>query len=134
MADAVASQTLFDGERLAIMKFTNISDGTGETKVSKVTPSSLTANSRGKACSAVTITKIWGTTFGMEVLLYWDATTDVFITLVPQNTNYSMDLTGFGGFWNNAGTGITGSIQFSTSDASAGDTYTITLEMIKTYG
>jgi hypothetical protein len=33
MADAVASQTIFDGERVAIMKFTNTSDGTGETKV-----------------------------------------------------------------------------------------------------
>ena len=30
MADAVASQTLLDGERMAIMKFTNLSDGTGE--------------------------------------------------------------------------------------------------------
>jgi len=33
MADAVGSQTLFDGERKAIMKFTNTSDGTGETNV-----------------------------------------------------------------------------------------------------
>jgi len=133
MADAVASQTLFDGERLAIMKFTNISDGTGETKVSKVTPSSLTANSRGKACSAVTITKIWGTTFGMEVLLYWDATTDVFVTLLPPNTNYAMDYRDIGGLWNNAGAGSTGIIQFSTLDASLNDMYTITLEMVKTY-
>jgi len=36
MADAVASQTIFDGERTAIMKFTDISDGTGENKVVKV--------------------------------------------------------------------------------------------------
>jgi hypothetical protein len=134
MADAVASQTLFDGMQKAVMKFTNISDGTGETKVTKVDPSALNANNVGKPCTRVTITKIHATTHGMEVLMYWDATTDVFITSVPQNTNYSMDLTGFGGFWNNAGTGITGSIQFSTADASAGDVYTITLEMIKTYG
>ena len=33
MADAVTSQTIFDGERKAIMKFTNVSDGTGETAV-----------------------------------------------------------------------------------------------------
>ena len=36
MADAVATQTIFDGERMAIQKFTNISDGTGESKVLKV--------------------------------------------------------------------------------------------------
>ena len=39
MADSVTSQTLLDGERLAIMKFTNISDGTGESAVTKVTAS-----------------------------------------------------------------------------------------------
>ena len=133
MADAVASQTLFDGERLAIMKFTNISDGTGETKVSKVTPSSLTANSFGKACSAVTITKIWVTTHGMQVLLYWDATTDVLIMAIPQNTNQTLDYRDISGLWNNGGAGVTGIIQFSTADASAGDSYTVTLEMVKTY-
>jgi hypothetical protein len=134
MADAVASQTLFDGLQRAVMKFTNISDGTGESKVTKVNPSDLNANNVGQACTRVTITKIHVATHGMEVLMYWDASTDVLITVIPQNSIYSMDLTGFGGFWNNAGAGITGSIQFSTSDASAGDTYTVTLEMIKTYG
>ena len=29
MADAVTSQTLSDGDRTAVMKFTNISDGSG---------------------------------------------------------------------------------------------------------
>lgn len=134
MADAVASQTIFDGLSRAVMKFTNISDGTGESKVTKVDPSALNANNVGKACTRVTITKIHVATHGMEVLMYWDASTDVLITVIPQNSIYSMDLTGFGGFWNNAGAGITGSIQFSTADASAGDAYTITLEMIKTYG
>ena len=36
MADLVASQTILDGERLYIAKFTNISDGTGETAVVKI--------------------------------------------------------------------------------------------------
>ena len=30
MADAVATQTLFDGNKRVVQKFTNISDGTGE--------------------------------------------------------------------------------------------------------
>lgn len=133
MADAVATQTLFDGERMAIMKFTNISDGTGETKVTKVDVSTLNPSSFDKACDGVTITKIHALTHGMEVDMYWDATTDVFILSVPQNNMYSMDLTQFGGLWNNAGAGKNGDIQFSTRDASAGDTYTIILEMVKSY-
>jgi hypothetical protein len=54
--------------------------------------------------------------------------------MIPQNTNYLMDLSSFGGIPNNAGTGVTGDVLFTTSDASAGDMYTIVLECIKTYG
>ena len=133
MADAVTTQTLFDGERMAIMKFTDISDGTGETKVTKVDVSTLNASSFGKTCDGVTITKIHAMTHGMEVDMYWDATTDVFITSVPQQQMYSMDLTQFGGLWNNAGAGKNGDVLFSTRDASAGDTYMIILEMVKSY-
>ena len=134
MADAVASQTLLDGERMAIMKFTNLSDGTGESKVLKVDVSALTASASGKACDGVTITKIHASTHGLEVQIYWDATTDVFCWCVPQNSTYSMDFEKFGGLTNNAGTGVTGDVLFSTADASAGDFYTIVLEMVKSYG
>ena len=133
MADAVATQILFDGERMAIMKFTDISDGTGESKVIKVNVSDLTPNASGKACDGVTITKIHALTHGLEVDMYWDATTDVLILSIPQNTMYSMDFTQFGGLWNDAGTGKTGDVLFSTRDASAGDTYAIVLEMVKSY-
>lgn len=133
MADAVATQILFDGERTAIMKFTNISDGTGETKVTKVDVSTLTPSSFSKVCDGVTITKIHAMTHGMEVDMYWDATTDVLIGVIPQNQMYSMDLTQFGGLWNNAGAGKTGDVLFSTRDVGAGDTYTIVLEMVKSY-
>jgi len=36
MADAVTSQTLSDGDRIAVVKFTNISDGTGESQLKKL--------------------------------------------------------------------------------------------------
>ena len=133
MADAVASQTLFDGERMAIMKFTNISDGTGENKVLKVDVSALLPSVAGGACDAVTITKIHASTHGMEVLIYWDATTDVFCWGVPQNSQYTWDWENFGGLINNAGAGKTGDVLFSTADASSGDFYTIVLEMVKHY-
>ena len=133
MADAVATQTLLDGERMAIMKFTNLSDGTGESKVLKVDVSTLTSSASGKACDGVTITKIHASTHGLEVQIYWDATTDVFCWCVPQNFTYTMDFEKFGGLTNNAGAGVTGDVLFSTADASAGDFYTIVLEMVKSY-
>lgn len=133
MADAVTSQTILDGERLFIAKYTNISDGTGETGVVKVDVSTLNPNAFGYACNGVKINKIWSTTHGMEVRILFDATTDTFAWMIPQNTNYLMDFSSFGGIPSNAGAGVTGDVLFTTSDASAGDMYTIVLECIKTY-
>jgi hypothetical protein len=133
MADAVTSQTILDGERLFIAKFTNISDGTGETAVVKIDVSTLNPNSFGLACNGVKLNKIYGTTHGMEVRILWDATTDVFAWQIPQNSNYLMDLSSFGGIPNNAGAGKTGDVLFTTSDASSGDMYSIVLECLKTY-
>lgn len=133
MADAVASQTLLDGERVAIMKFTNASDGTGETNVVKVNPASLAASNAGGACDAVTITKVTALTHGMEVVMKWKATTPVIIETIPQNTNYQQDFEKIGGLINNAGTGKDGAITFTTLDTSAGDAYTVVLEMVKHY-
>lgn len=133
MADAVTSQVILDGERLFIAKYTNISDGTGENKVIKIDVSTLAPTPFGNACNGVKINKIWATTHGMEVQIYWDATTDQYCWLIPQNTNYLMDFSTFGGISNNAGTGVTGDVLFSTQDASNGDSYTIVLECIKTY-
>jgi hypothetical protein len=133
MADAVTSQTLFDGNRLAVMKFTNVSDGTGETNVVKVDVAAL-QTFQGKACSTVDIFKIYAMTHGMEVSIRWAATTPVVATIVPQNVMQTWDMTEFGGIQNNAGaTGKTGNITFTTVDQSAGDTYSIILVMKKIY-
>ena len=133
MADAVTSQTLFDGNRLAVMKFTNNSDGTGETNVVKVNVSTL-STFQGKACSTVDIFKIYAMTHGMEVVLRWAATTPVNAVTIPQNIMQTWDMTEFGGIQNNAGaTGYTGNITFTTLDHSAGDAYSIILVMKKIY-
>jgi hypothetical protein len=57
MADAVTSQTIQDGEKRAILKFTNASDGTGESAVKKVDVSALATNSRGQTCTEVSIAR-----------------------------------------------------------------------------
>lgn len=133
MADAVTSQTILDGERLFIGKYTNISDGTGEAAVLKIDVSTLNPNSFGLACNGVKINKIWAQTYGMAVDILWDATTDAICETIPADVLYKMCYDEFGGIPNNAGTGKTGDVLFTTVGASAGDRYTLILECLKTY-
>lgn len=133
MADAVTTQTILDGERLYIGKFTNISDGTGEAAVLKIDASTLAANNNGNACNGVKINKIWAQTYGMAVDILWDATTDVLADTIPADVMYKMCFSDFGGIPNNAGSGKTGDVMFTTTGAASGDRYTIIIEGIKTY-
>lgn len=126
MADAVASQTLIDAERNVVMKFTNISDGTGESAVLKVDVSALSG-----APSRVRIIRIHGSTAGMGVDILWDATADVLAWHFPPDSVETLDFSRFGGLQNNAGSGITGDVLFTTFGHSTGDRYSIILEMIK---
>lgn len=132
MVDAVNSQTLFDGLSQAVMKFNNVSDGTGETAVLKVDVSALAANNVGKECTGVDIRRIVASVNGMSVNILWDATTDV-STFILSPGMYAFDFDSSAILRNNAGAGKNGDILFSTIGASAGDTYSITLEMIKVY-
>ena len=133
MADAVTSQTIQDGERKAVLKFTNVSDGTGEPNVVKVDVSALTTNSSGNACTKVTVTQIWWQCVGMGVELLCDATANTLIIGLSPDSNGYHDYTPFTGIPNNAGSGVTGDILFTTIGASAGDTYTVILDLIKEY-
>ena len=133
MADAVTTQVLEDGERLYIAKFTDISDGTGESAVLKIDVSTLNPNAYNLACNGVKLNKIWAQTDGMGLNILWDATTDVIVETVPQNIMYTADYSSFGGIPNNSGTGKTGDVLFTTVGASSGDRYTVILECIKTY-
>ena len=85
MADAVTSQTIFDGDKKVIQKFTNISDGTGESEVKKVDVSALTTNGHGQTCTSVTIEKIWWQCVGMKTRLFFDATSNAFIIELGEN-------------------------------------------------
>ena len=67
MADAVTSQTLIDGPQTAVMKFTNVSDGSGEDAVKKVDVSALSNSAGGLACTGVVIEKMWWQCIGMKV-------------------------------------------------------------------
>lgn len=133
MADAVTSQTLADGPKYAVMKFTNISDGTGESAVTKVDVSALASSADGDACSGVVIERIWWQCIGMKVQILWDATSDQFCIELGENQSGNHDYTIFGGLTNNAGAGKNGDIKFTTVGAVAADTYTVILYLRKQF-
>ena len=133
MADAVTSQTLADGPKTAVMKFTNVSDSGGESAVTKVDVSALSASADGDTCTGVTIERIWWQCIGMKVQILWDASSDAFCIELGENQSGSHDYSVFGGLTNNAGSGKTGYINFTTVGASANDTYTVILYMRKQY-
>jgi len=124
MADAVTSQTLLDGERNVVMKFTNTSDGTGESAVLKVDVSALYG-----APSRVKIKRVKYTVSGMVARLLWDATTDA--TILDLQGDGEMCFESIGGLYNNAGAGVTGDILLTTVGHTSGDSYSIILEMVK---
>ena len=134
MADVVTSQTIQDGSRKAVLKFTNASDGTGESAVTKVDVSALSSNAAGESCSSVQINKIWWQCTGMSVKIDFDATTNVLAIGLSEDSNGYHAYSDFSGIPNNAGSGKTGDLAFTTVGHSSGDTYMIILELIKAYG
>jgi len=133
MADAVTSQTLIDGPNKAVMKFTNVSDGTGESAVVKVDVSALSASADGDTCSEVVIERIWWQCIGMKVKILFDATSDQFCIELGENQSGDHDYSSFGGLTNNAGAGKTGDVSFTTVGHTSGDTYTVILYMRKKF-
>ena len=133
MADAVTSQTIQDGEKIAVLKFTNVSDGTGESAVKKVDVSALAKNSAGQTCTNVSVARIYWATRGMGVNLEFDATTNVLLTGLPADSTGDEYYDLFTAIPNNAGSGVTGDIDLTTVAHSSGDTYSIILVLNKNY-
>ena len=138
MADAVTSQTLADGDRIAVMKFTNLSDGTGESSVKKVDISALAANSAGETPARATIEQIWYDIGGMRVALEWNATTNVVAAVLggsaaAGNVSGHMDFRSFGGIKNTEASGVDGNIDLTTSGHTNLDHYTVVLQLRKSY-
>jgi len=133
MADSVTSQKITDGLRNAVYKFTNISDGTGESAVTKVDVSALAADTQGRACSSVNVERIVFSTKGMSVRILEDATSDVLICELPGDLTEELSFFDFGGIPNSKASGFSGDINFTTLDASSGDAYTVVMQLKKNY-
>ena len=135
MADAVATQTIQDGAKTAIFRFTNVSDGSGEAAVKKIDVSALSAAPMTNAsCTGVTIQKIYYSTIGMGVKIFFDADTDVLAWQLNADWSDTLDFSDFTGIPNNSGSGKTGDIMFTTVGASNNDVYNILIQVSKSYG
>jgi len=134
MADAVTSQTIVDTSGTkTVMKFTNISDGSGETLVTKMDASALTFMTED---ATKKIAKIWwsiNTTNGKSgVELLWAGTTNStigFFTGVGYHDYFSAGNAIPNNATLTANTSPAGDVLFSTKGFVAGDNYTIILEV-----
>ena len=133
MADTVTSQTIQDGDKIAVLKFTNASDGTGESAVKKVDVSALSSNSLGQSCTSVSIARIYWACVCMRVNIEFDASTNVLAIPLPADSTGDEYYDLFSGIPNNAGSGKTGDIDFTTVGHSDGDAYSIILVLNKIY-
>lgn len=135
MADTVSSTTILDGDKDFIVQLTNVSDSTGESAVTKVDVSGLTARkSDGAACTGVKLCRVYYSILGFtKIGLLWDATTDTLCMELNPSADGVLDFSSFGGLQNTAGSGKTGDINLTTTGASSGDSYMIVLHCIKSY-
>jgi hypothetical protein len=140
MADTVTSQTLKDSATQWAVKLTNVSDGTGETNVVKVSANSLIA-SDGGSTQRLSINKIaWSVASGTSatisprVTLLWRGTSNTTIVTLTGSGFWDLTTAGTCPLTNNAGAGANGDILLSTSGFTSNAAYTLILEGKKTAG
>ena len=134
MADAVSTTTIIDGTHRAVIQLTNLSDGSGEAAVEKITCANLTPRADGTACNGVFIDKVHHSVVGFtQVQLLWEATTNSIAIALAQDSNGHMDFSDFGGI-QSYGSGKTGDIMLTTIGAANLDSYVIILDLLKHYG
>jgi len=131
MADTVTTQVLVNNARNLIIKFTNESDGTGESGVTKVDATSATYANMGVAPGIhLKVMRVQYDVNNGAVRMRWDASTDVDMLILGQGVG-NHDYTFMGGLTVPVVAGATGSILFTTVGFVSGSSYSITLEMIK---
>ena len=128
MADVVTSQTIVDTSGTkTVMKFTNISDGSGETLVTKMDASALTFMTEDANRK---IAKIWYSINTANpksaVEIIWDGDTNATALLLSGNGYWDLRTAG-DEIVNNATT-PTGDVLLSTKNFASGDNYTIVVE------
>lgn len=130
MADTVDTLTIRNAVRLngkLVQRFTNESDGTGESGVTKVDISTFTCPNGSAATKSVVYRIDYQVNGFNYVVLRWDHTADDEIAVLSGNGIF--DLTKQGGRVDPASAGGTGDILLTTDGAVDGASYDITLYM-----
>jgi hypothetical protein len=128
MADTVSSQVLADTSGVKyVVKLTNLSDGTGETNVTKVDASGTTFMTEDGNRK---IAKIWysvnTSNSKSAVELIWDGTTNATALLLSGQGFFDFRTSG-DEITNNAST-PTGDVLLSTKNFALGDNYSLVIE------
>lgn len=126
----LATQTIQDGERNVVIRGTITSaDTTNLNGNTLVDVSGLSGF--GVDWTEVKVIKFQGAATGMAIDLEWNATANVLIGTVPEQSEVNRCYKHFGGLTNNAGAGKNGDILISTTGVGAGDTGEVTLTLRK---
>jgi hypothetical protein len=143
MPNVLSSQILENGPRFIVAKYTNVSDGTAETGVTKLDATSTGPFGIQRSGQMfypgvhLSIVSIWFSVAGMALRLQWRATANVDIVVLTQSDSWIFldHRGGFGGLTPPVGVaGITGSIDFTTVGAAANSAYTVILKCTKNAG
>lgn len=129
MADTVDSIVQLSGKRKYIIRLTNISDGTGESAVTKVDKSTLTTLAGVEPTYLAIVSAQWSIQGFSSVRLLWDNTTDDEALIMATGNGYRC----FEPPLHPASASAqTGDLLLTTAGAVNGATYDIELELLLT--
>ena len=111
MAATATQQIIANGPRNLVLKYT-IAGTTGDATAAVLVDVSALDSSIG--VNGLKLMSAQAVCTGFSCSLAWDATTDVDLIYFPSDTDVDQDFSKFGGIPNNAGTGATGDVMFST--------------------
>jgi len=118
MAATATQQIIANGPRNLILKYT-IAGTTGD--AAAVALVDVSAIDTGIGVNGLTLTSVQWSLTGCSAQLLWDATTNIALVECSAGEG-SQDYSKFGGIKNNAGTGATGDVLFTTTGyTAAGD-------------
>ena len=125
MANTITRQTVLNGARNVVIKLSIVGDGSGEETATSAFDASAFDTADAKIMS------VKGSLSGFSLRLLWDATADVDAAAFDAGAEVDACYRRIGGLINNAGSGKTGDIMFTTLGLGAGDAGHLVIELRK---
>lgn len=126
MANTITTQVLDNGPRNLALNIFITGDGTGEET------NTLLVDASAYGATDLVLSRVWANLSGFTLDLIWDATANVpFLHIADYDISYLPHL--IDGITNNAGSGKTGDVLFSTTGLGSGDKGSLILHFKKKY-